>query len=761
MYKYYFIKLILLLLTVKVFAAQEQLPVGTHPPAIEFNYFPNRVYALVWRNWNLVEPERIAETIGADVNDINAMASSMGLKPAEPISLDFKKQIYITIVRRNWHLLPYNQLLTLLNISAEELQFSLKEDDFLFHKLGNLKPKCTPIVYSQPNENALERAKEIKELVQKNFNDSIAQPAEPLFNFVQELSSMTDLPKKSETSEFDDEGLRFSYSYFGVFGDPLLDKDIDPYPEGLLARLAGKGVNGIWMHVVLNQLAPGGDYFPEFGAQHSERLDNLRNIVERARKYGIQVYLYMNEPRAMPKSFFEDRKEIAGAREGDFIAMCTSTDMVLNWVRNSLTYVFQKIPNLGGVFTITASENFTNCVSHGKNKGCPRCSQRDYSDIIVEVNKAILEGVHKGNPDAKVIVWDWGWNGHGFAPDIITKLPESAWLMSVSEWAKPIERGGVSSEVGEYSISEVGPGPRAERHWALAKENGLKTVAKVQINNTWELSSVPWLPTLDLVAHHASNLAAIDIDGTMLSWTLGGYPSPNLEVAQQFTNHPNAEPDAVLNDLATRRYDERAAPFARKAWTAFSKAFQQYPHHISVLYNGPQQYGPANLLFANPTGYSATMVGFPYDDLDGWRGPYPREVFASQFDKVTKGWSDGLDFFEKVIHNSDDKENIALADFGIAKAAYLHFASVANQSRFIIARDSLLSNNLSAANKRNLKNKINTILNNEISLAKELFEIAKRDSRIGYEATNQYYYVTQDLIEKVINCEYVRKILTR
>ena len=39
--------------------------------------------------------------------------------------------------------------------------------------------------------------------------------------------------------------------------------------------------------------------------------------------------------------------------------------------------------------------------------------------------------------------------------------------------------------------------------------------------------------------------------------------------------------------------------------------------------------------------------------------------------------------------------------------------------------------------------------------------IAINDSRIGYEATNQYYYVTQDLIEKVINCEYVREILTR
>lgn len=741
--------------------AQEQLPVGTHPPSIVFEHFPNRVFALVWRNWDLVEPARIAQTIGCDVKDVNAIAALMGLPPAKPIPSDFKKQIYITILRRNWHLLPYDQLLTLLDISHRELEFALKEDDFLFHKLGNLKPKCSPLVYSQPDEKALARAKEIKQLVQNHFKDALTQPAEPLFSFVQELNSLDELPKNVFLPESNEEGLRFIYSYFGVFGDPLIDSEIDPYPEGLLARLSANGVNGIWMHVVLNQLAPGGDDFPEFGERHDERLASLRRIVNRAKKYGIHVYLYMNEPRAMPPSFFKDRQEMAGARGGDFIAMCTSNNKVVNWVSKSLTYIFQQVPGLGGVFTITASENFTNCASHGNHEDCSRCSKRDYANIIAEINKAISDGVHKGNPNAKVIVWDWGWHGHGDAPDIIAKLPKSVLLMSVSEWAKPIERGGVSSKVGEYSMSAVGPGPRAERHWALAKAAGLKTVAKVQFNNTWELSALPWLPVLDLVAEHASNLARVDIDGAMLSWTLGGYPSPNLEIAHQFAQQPNAEPNAVLNALAIQRYGKNAAPFALKAWTAFSKAFQQFPYHIGVVYRGPQQYGPANLLFSRPTGYSATMVGFPYDDIDGWRGVYPKDVFVSQFENVAQGWEEGLEFFNKVVQLSNDQENIAQYDMYIAKAAYLHFASVANQGRFIITRDALLTNNLSDVEKDNLKNEIKNTLDNEITLAKELFEITRMDSRIGYEATNQYYYVPQDLIEKVINCESIRQNVLR
>ena len=35
--------------------------------------------------------------------------------------------------------------------------------------------------------------------------------------------------------------------------------------------------------------------------------------------------------------------------------------------------------------------------------------------------------------------------------------------------------------------------------------------------------------------------------------------------------------------------------------------------------------------------------------------------------------------------------------------------------------------------------------------------LAKEDSRIGFEASNQYHYLPLDLVEKVVNCEYVLK----
>ncbi len=78
--------------------------------------------------------------------------------------------------------------------------------------------------------------------------------------------------------------------------------------------------------------------------------------------------------------------------------------------------------------------------------------------------------------------------------------------MSVSEWDLPIRRGGVDSVVGEYSLSAVGPGPARSGTGRWRDERGLKTLAKIQAANTWELSAVPYIPAVENTARHAANL---------------------------------------------------------------------------------------------------------------------------------------------------------------------------------------------------------------------------------------------------------------
>jgi hypothetical protein len=425
---------------------------------------------------------------------------------------------------------------------------------------------------------------------------------------------------------------------------------------------------------------------------------------------------------------------------------------------DALAHIFREVPGLGGIYAITASENLTNCASHGGWTSCAHCKDRNDADILVEVVSVLEEGVHRGDPDANVLISDWGWRGHGDAPDIIARLPESVWLMSVSEWHLPIERGGIASTVGEYSISAVGPGPRSQAHWKAAREHGLKVGTEIQFNNTCEIASIPYLPVLDLIGEHCRNLQPFTLDAMLIGWTMGGHPSPNFQLAERMSRTPAPTMDEALDDLAQVRFGPEGAPHARKAWTQMSEAFREYPFHISVIYTSPVQWGAANPMYPEKTGYSATMWGIPYDDLNGWRGPYPPEIFAAQFEKVAQGWKPGIEELQLAVDSTPPpRRPVAEADLRYARAAAIHFQAVANQARFVHARDTLAdpATSLSSEQRHQLVEQIQQSLESEIALARELYALVQQDSRIGFEPSCQYFYLPLDLVEKVINCRWL------
>ena len=567
-----------------------------------------------------------------------------------------------------------------------------------------------------------------------------------MFGFVAELSSKPVLSGlRTPARPAPGAPLRFCYSYFALYGDPLLETDADPYPEGFLARLAEAGVNGVWLQAVLYKLAP----FPWDNAlsnRYEERLKNLRTLVARARKYGIGIYLYLNEPRGMPAAFFEDRPDWRGAlsRRAGLHAMCVSSPEVRAALRDGLADLFRKAPGLAGVFTITMSENLTHCRSKHNDADfpvCPRCAAKAPEDLVAEVNNAIAEGVHAARPKAEVIAWDWAWNPE-WSANVAGQLRPDITMMCTSEAYLQTDMQGIKSRVGDYTISKVGPGFVAEDNWSQARLRGLERMAKVQLNNTWECSAVPYLPVPFLVKELLRNLEARQVSGLMVGWTLGGYPGGNLELIDR-------EPEAI----ARARFGA-AAPAVLDAWRRFGEAFALLPiHGAMLLCLGPQNYGPMNPLYARPTGFRATMMGFPYDDLPHWRSPlYPETAFEEQFRLLSEGWQAGLAVLREAAARVPPAGRAAFDDLSrVAEAAYCHFRSAYLQMAFIRLRD--------AARTPETRARLDAILDEELALAKTLRDIVRRDSRIGFEASNHYYYTDQSLLEKVLNCEEVRAAL--
>lgn len=696
--------------------------------------FPDRMSAYVWRNWGLVDATLLAETVGATKEELASIAADMGLDPDAKVLPEWKTKGYITILRRNWHLLPYGQLMKLLGKTREELHFCLMEDDFLWVKLGSVKPFCEPLVYSAADAAAGRAARLwIAEILRGEGLDPKA-PEEARFSFIKEIMATQKGGVKLGSTADSPFDFRLIFSYFADYGDPLGDPDIGSYPDGLLEKLAADGVNAVWLHTVLRTLAKDPKY-PEFGEGSENRIKNLKRLVARAAKYGIKVYLYMNEPRAMPKEFFEvneERKAFMGVTWHQQYAMCTSSPEVRRWVRDSLKQVFSKVPGLGGIFTITMSENLTNCASKYHREQCERCRGRRAGDIIAEINRTMIDGMTAGNPDAEALAWNWQWPQEEEGA-IVASLPaRNCRLMAVSENGIKIRRGGVDAVESDYSISIVGPGENARRLWNYAKEKGIPSVGKVQAANSWELSPFPYIPTMDLVAQHAVNLANEGVNGVMLSWSLGCCPSPNLRVYSEL-RRGETDKDGVLDRLANELYGAKGVQ-ARKAWTAFSEGFTNYPFTVGTIYNGPQQWGPANPLYAKKTGWRATMVGIPYDDIDGWRTRYPKEIYADLIGRVADGFADGCRLMEGVASKKE---------LDMFRAEQMHFASCRDQALFVIARDS------------GDKDAMRRLAKMELERAKAYWHIVRADSRIGYESSNHYFFVPRDVLEKVLSCRAV------
>ena len=672
--------------------------------AIELPHFPTKAQAFIFRASEYVPAQKIAKILGTTEETVLRAAADMGLPDYAPGNLWLERG-YITIIRQMWHILPYSQLLELLEMTEGELALILKEEDFLDVKLRD-KPICEPVRWRELTESEKAQTAKIKEIMQ-----TVDISGKRAFEFEYSIPKITREGKEIFKT-------RMIYAFSGLY-QHAFDVPSEVYlPDEQLEAYRDLGVNGIWTQGVLSGLVEF-PFEPSLSEGHKERLARMREMTERLGKFGIKLFLYINEPRYMPLSFFEKHPDIKGHVKGGGASLCTSTEKVRNYISASIEKICREVPLIGGFFMITRSENQTNCYSHSGDNDvectCPRCSARLPEEVISELINTVANAAHSVSPDIKVFAWNWGWRQ--LDEGIIRRLNKNVILLAQSELNVPFCIGGIEGQVVDYSISIPGPGELAKREWALAKECGLEVGAKVQVSTTWEASTIPAIPVSPLIDNHIRALRDEGVEHLMLSWTLGGYPGGNVATAAKYfyekvdIDKPESEAEKL-----------------------FAKAFREFPFHLSTLYKGPQNAGPSNPLFSTPTGYTATMTCFAYDDLEHWRSIYPVDIFEDQFRKLCEGWEKGLALIAE-----DDESEIAV----MARAAYCIFKSSYDQICFIRARDEGRFADAKA------------LAESEEQTARLMLEQMNKNAAIGYEAANHYYFSKGQIVEKIINCRQV------
>ncbi len=680
-------------------------------------FTPTTWQTVLLRLYGLVENETLANVLHTTVEVVEAEAHRLGLENVklQPIWLE---RGYITILRSVWNLLPYSQILTLLKIDENELKFRLKEDDFLDVKLGD-KPNCEEVLYFPLLEEQIAETEACAKCIREHFIKNYAQP----FDFYTERG---DAP--------DNQGCdKIVYDYSAGYGDVFLEEVA--ISEAELSLLAAKGINGIWFQGVLSALSPY-PFKPQLSECYEKRRENLNHLIDKCAKYGIKVYLYVNEPRAMRESEIPPKYvDCMGGKEGEYRCLCTSHKAVQNYLFNAVYSLAKACPNLGGFITITMSENLTNCYSRG-DKICPRCNQRQMEEVVSEVNNIFQAAVTQAGASTRVIANLWAWTkGHGWTGERIARgirlLDKKIEIMCVSELGTQ-KRGEEEKYIAEYSLSQVGPSEESKAMLSIAKIDGRKTWAKVQVNNSWEYASAPYIPAYELVKEHIENLQALKTDGYMLSWTLGGYPSKTMDLVNQMTK------GGFDYEVWLRQSYGGQAQKVQKAVRLFSQGFQKIPYDWKLLYYGAQHVGAANFLYLYPTGYPATMVCFPYDDLDAWRS-VGEEEFLTSIREMLAVWQEGLQLLET--EGMTAKEEL----YRYAKAFYLAYAATLNQAEWIIAR------------REKDIDKMRSALDREEVLTQEQYALASLDGKLGFEASNHYYYTQNTYLEKLLNLRVLKK----
>jgi len=109
-------------------------------------------------------------------------------------------------------------------------------------------------------------------------------------------------------------------------------------------------------------------------------------------------------------------------------------------------------------------------------------------------------------------------------------------------------------------------------------------------------------------------------------------------------------------------------------------------------------------------------------------------VFEDQFSKLCAKWKEGL----LLLADGDSELK------NMAEAGYSIFRASLNLTRFVRLRDNCGSNK-----------ELYDIVLDERENAVNMLALMNRNSSIGFEAANHYYFSRFGIAEKIVNCDYL------
>jgi len=374
-------------------------------------------------------------------------------------------------------------------------------------------------------------------------------------------------------------------------------------------ELARVGVNAVpIMAVFEDYLVPNGETpFGQLGdsqAVHNRR--RLKKLARAAAASGVHIMLMGYNPKLEPDDpFFQARPRSRGALQagGAFRTLCTSDPMTRRFLADGWASLFEEIPELGGMITITGGEGFYHCYMRSASRAadCPRCGQRHGPEVVAEFVNDVARSMHRAQPEARLTTWPYSanhWSLDRDQDDYIAAL-DAEHVIFQSEIDKDSvdwRDAGYAKDCWDYSMSRITPSDRIVRQRALCKERGLPFSTKLEINTSIECLNVPYLPTLENQRAIWENARRLRPQAIHSRWLFdGANKSPSEELGYWSIWGKGTEfndLDHTLTAIAERDFGRKAARRVRQGWALCSAGMRHHPqldYYKGSFFIGPGQ----------------------------------------------------------------------------------------------------------------------------------------------------------------------------
>ena len=339
--------------------------------------------------------------------------------------------------------------------------------------------------------------------------------------------------------------------------------------------------------------------------KRGEYLD-IRLIAERAKKYGIDVYVELYAAHsAHPDD--DGAQEFYDNLYSTLFDVCPIIKGVT--VVGEATNFASRDPRVG---LSPHSKNFIDNIPTGKiSPGWYPCS--DYPAWIDMIKKA----VRKKRADAEILFCSYNW-GHQPEEDriaLINKLPTDISLLATWDMFHKFKVGDSVEDICDYSLSFEGPGEYFISEATAAKARGIKVYAIANSSGrTWDFGTVPYEPMPEQWIKRYKNMqkaqVELGLEGIIENIHYGFHPSIITDLEKQAFFTPVESLEDTLIKLLERDFGKENAPAVKRATELFSEAITHYVPTNEDQY-GAFRTGPAYPLWSG--------------DLDGLPSSIPEQ----------------------------------------------------------------------------------------------------------------------------------------